>query len=92
MNNTAIFKRTHDCWYGNYDNDEVKLIYHGDILQHQKNSGEVPLYRVSVWGNDDFGMTFDTTDENEAKELYILLSEKPFIDKEYLQSLKFNIF
>ena len=92
MDKINVLKETHDYWYGNFGGDKVKLIYHGNIVPPIERLNEIPLYRVSVWGNDDFGMIFDTNNENEAKELYASLSKKSFIDKDYLQSLDFNIF
>lgn len=91
IDNKIVFKKTHDDWYGNYPDGKVRIKYHGNI-DYRQLSNETALYRVSVWGTDDFGMYFDTVDERETEELFMVISRKSFIDKEDLDSLGFSIF
>lgn len=51
------------------------------------------LYRVAVWGNDDFGMDFDTPDRKTAYSLYLkLIHEYKYINKNDLSELGFQVF
>ncbi len=53
---------------------------------------EYKLYRVSVWGVDDFGMIFDTQSYMLADVLYEELTTAPDLNVSYLQKEGFNFF
>lgn len=57
-----IFKQTLDDWYPNFHGNKAKLIYHGDISWREEQNS---CYRVSCWGNDDFGINKDFKSETE---------------------------
>ena len=75
---------TTDNWYGNYDNNTVKLTYHGRLICGK--------YRVSIWGNDDFGLIYDTTDKGTARVLFNKLKTKSNITQRELYDLGFRVF
>lgn len=86
------FKKTNDDWHPNFDGDLVAV----SLILHRKNSREYKLYgstclfRVCVWGADDFGMEKDFFGEEkdcveQAKELYAILEKKDII---YIADLK----
>jgi len=88
MKRTEIFKNTHDNWCGNWDGDQVKLSYHGNI---EPIKTKPPVFRVSCWGNDDFGMERDFSIEGDAIEMYEMLSHKVVIDQDTLDLLGFTV-
>ena len=45
------------------------------------------LWRTAVWGADDFGTEFDTTDQAKALELYEMIGDE--ITKRELKDLGF---
>ena len=89
-----MFKKTHDNWHGNHNGDEIVLRLSDDINRPFRNEKPDigPLYRVAAWGNDDFGMIIDIADEQEARELFDMLSKRSYIDKEDLDELGFDTF
>ena len=88
----VAMKRTQDNWHPNYNKHYVKVTFHGNICGYDKTL--IPCYRVSVWGNDDFGMDRDFEKEWEAKDMFrkITTRKLKFVNVEYLESLLFNIF
>ena len=96
VNHKTCFKQTEDEWYPNYDGDTVRV----SLILRRKKSNEYKLYgqtlfRVCVWGDDDFGMEKDfksgddQADIEQAKELYATLIEQKFINQGYLKKLGF---
>jgi hypothetical protein len=84
MIRTEVFKKTNDDWYGNYENNTCKLIYIGQLSDD--------LFRVAVWGNDDFGIYKDFETEKEAIEIFEKLKETKVINHKDLYDLGFAIF
>jgi hypothetical protein len=76
-----IFKNTNDDWCGNYENNQVKLMYIGKLSDG--------TFRVAVWGNDDLGIEKDFKDESDAKSVFNILKERPIINKQDLFDLQF---
>lgn len=76
-----IMLPTTDNFYGNYDNNTVKLTYIGRLTDGR--------YRVTVWGNDDFGLIYDANDKGTAKVLFNKLKTKVNITLEELYNLGF---
>jgi hypothetical protein len=62
------YKRTSDNFCGNFKVENsnyielVEVMYHGNIALFE----EEEIYRVSVWGDDDCGMEYDTPNKEEA--------------------------
>lgn len=72
---------TTDNWYGNYENNTVKLVFYGNSICDN--------YRVAVWGNDAFGLYYDTKDKGTARVLFIKLKNKEYITQRELYDLGF---
>jgi hypothetical protein len=77
-------KSTEDDWYGNFENNTVKLTYHPQLADGK--------YRVSIWGNDDFGIDKDFDSPAEAEEVFCKLKIKKVINKNDLYALGFENF
>ena len=90
MKRSYIYKLTNDNWHKNHFGNKVKLMYHGDITPC--NVGTHRTYRVSVFGNDDFGMVFDSCIEQEVLDMFFTLSQMKVINKEDLTKLGFKVF
>ena len=90
MEQSYIYKLTDDNWHKNHFGNKVKLMYHGDITPC--NVGTVRTYRVSVFGNDDFGMVFDSCIFKEVIDMFFRLSQMKRINKEDLKELGFKVF
>ncbi len=74
MKKEEVLKLTVDDWHPNFEGNKVKLIYHG-MLPISK------VYRVSLWGNDDYGLYKDYDSEEAAIIAYLFLKRLPFIGK-----------
>jgi len=81
----SCFKKTQDNWCGNYYNELVKLTFHGNITPYR----EIPTYRVSVWGNDNMGMEFDTKNERTAHFIFQQVIGLEYVNKTDLIKLNF---
>ena len=72
MKRQEFFKITQDDFHPNFEGNKVKLIYHGKLPTAN-------VYRVSLWGNDDYALYQDyiknvraTRDFNYLKSLDVL--------------------
>jgi hypothetical protein len=72
---------TTDNWYPNYENNMVRLVYVGKLVDG--------TFRVAVWGADDFGVEYDAKDKGTAKELFNKLKTKTNITQKELYDLGF---
>lgn len=79
-----VFKDTDDEWYPCYPNNQVKLTFHGQISDG--------TYRVSAWGNDDFGIDKDFETEIEAFNVFQDLESQQKINHKDLYDLGFKRF
>lgn len=68
MNRCEVYKETTDDWCPNFHGNLVEVTFHGNITRPKQ---DIPVYRVSVWGNDDLGMEFDTEDEKTALTIFM---------------------
>lgn len=86
-------KRTEDWWCGNYNRNYVKVQFHGNIIP-PGYVPDTPCYRVSVWGNDDFGMDLDFEVEHEAKDMFRHITNRRVknVNIDWLESLGFKVF
>lgn len=71
---------TTDNWYPTYDGGYVQVSL-------------IPLsdgtWRCCVWGDDDFGLDFDTEDRQKATEMYELVTAMPNVVVAHLKRLGF---
>ena len=87
MNEVSVYCETTDDWYGNYrikDDQRVSNLVH---VQFMKLSND--QWRCCVWGNDDFGMEFDSWLEGEAWNKFIQIIGWKYVNKEPLKALGF---
>ncbi|MGD9670284.1 MAG: hypothetical protein AB7U75_14800 [Hyphomicrobiaceae bacterium] len=87
---TEVFKEVPQDWYGNFRiaNDAR---YEGKRFVSVK-CGKLPLgrdWRVSVWGNDDFGMEYDVELEGVARSIFNTVVNTPDLTQEKLEAIGF---
>lgn len=85
---------TSDNWFPNYPNNQVlvSLITNPNhLIKHYKKLGKNPfIYRVCVWGLDDFGMEkdfYNSYDRTDALKLFNKLVESKDITKTLCKQL-----
>jgi hypothetical protein len=79
MKEKSVYKKTDDQWYGNFNSDECRL----SICKAGR------YYRVSVWGNDDFGIEKDFDSSFAAEMTFSDLSNAEKINHADLYDLGF---
>lgn len=84
MEPTSTLKKTNDDWCGNIDEHYCNLEYLGELTDG--------LFRVAVWGNDDFGIDQDFKTEQEAINMYNNLNSYDIINHKDLYDLGFTRF
>lgn len=100
MNRTSVFKLTTDDWYGSYTISDyyngvekpmlVEVIYNGRIeMSNPEYPDHPPVWRVSVWGNDDCGMEMDILSEGVAKDMFLRVISMKYVDRDDLIRLGF---
>lgn len=94
MNRQEILIKTDDEWSGNYDDNFVKLIYNGLIppFTPKGKKEREPLWRVSCWGNDDFGIDKDFESEQESIDVFNDLKSRDKINQQDLYDMGFTNF
>lgn len=85
------FKNTKDDFHGNYDGNQVKVIYHGIINPYKLNPKEF-IYRTSVWGDDDLGIIKDFDNHLDAKRLFNKINNFKYVNKQDLLDLGMEYF
>lgn len=85
------FKKTKDDWSPNFDNNQVKLSYHG-VINPYVNDPTKFVYRVSVWGNDDLGIDKDFDNHLDAKRLFNVIDSMKYVNKADLLNLGMEYF
>ncbi len=94
QNRIVVYKHTSDSWYPEYQlttpsynskNKLVQVTYHSNIAPPSHDCE----FRVSAWGDDDFGMEFDTKSENEAWLKFIAVIGLTDVTHEALVKLGF---
>ena len=87
-----VYKPTQDDWNGNFViqwQGDVKLVRVATMpLRAWKR--QPPLWRVCVWGNDDFGMEVDFKTPEEAFQMFNKIIAFEFINKTELFALGFG--
>ncbi len=92
-----VFKITDDDWCSNYKIEEyetkknVKLVEVSLLYLNPPNDKEPDVWRVCVWGNDDFGLELDMEDYEKARETFLIVlnmekvNQQPLIDMGFVQ-------
>lgn len=96
MNNRIdVFKPTDDDWYPSYQLydlwDEVKnqTLVRVSFLGNISPPGRMPVFRVCAWGNDDFGMELDLTEEALAFNIFLQIIGKNVVNRQDLKEFGF---
>ena len=84
MEREDILKKTKDDWYPNWNHNQCKLIYVGELSDGK--------FRVACWGKDDFGIDKDFDNEKDAVEIYNKLKDYDFVNHQDLYDLGFANF
>lgn len=93
-----VFKPTPDDWcppyrlQGNYKGKPLQLVEVSFVQIMDVAPGDDPLWRVSVWGGDDFGMDKDDESRDIAYELFEKVIEQPEVSQKFLREQGFNVF
>lgn len=84
----SVFKKTHDNWHGSYHLNEyykgiksqkiVEVIFCGQISDN--------LWRVCVWGCDDYSLERDFDIEDKAWQCFITIIRYEFVDIDILRN------
>ena len=87
----SFFKKTSDGWYPCYKIEKDARHSEGlvEVIFTKLIDG---MYRVCIWGADDFGMERDFEVYLEAKEIFNTLANKEIITISELKKLEFNRF
>jgi len=80
---TEVFKEVPQDWYGNF-----RIANEGKRFVSVK-CDKLPLGRVSVWGNDDFGMEYDVELEGVARSIFNTVVNTPDLTQEKLEAIGF---
>lgn len=99
MHKRTAFKLTNDNWHPSYElNSWVKgkeppnMLVHVSFLPlHPTAPREKMLYRVSVWGNDDYGLEFDYDSPLMALDVFDEIMKLEYVDQEVLKT-RFNFY
>lgn len=94
-NRIDVFKPTADDWYPSYqlndwcdgvkNQDLVRISFLGNISPPDR----MPVFRVCAWGNDDFGMELDLTEEASAFNIFLQIIGKDFVNHRDLKEFGF---
>lgn len=76
----SIFIPTPDDWYPTFDDGTVRCSF---VKLSDGN------YRISVWGNDDFGLEKDSADLTTMRLLWRKISKMAIITQQQLYDLGF---
>jgi len=95
-NEICVFKPTQDDWCGSFElvgwldgvqnQMLVEVCFHGNISPPDSRP---PVWRTSVWGNDDCGMEVDCATEAEAFNLFLQVIGWKFVNRDQLKALGF---
>ena len=78
-----FMKKTHDYWSGNFEGDQVKVMYIGKLSDG--------TFRVLVDGTDDTGMERDFLVEQDALDMFELFRDGcEYIDFKDVEQLGFR--
>lgn len=92
---TTVYVSTDDDWCPSYimnmpnQLDKMLVTVSFFILEEEKESLDLPIYRVCVWGADDLGMEFDTHDRTFAESYFIMCISQETLTIEFLKDKGF---
>ena len=89
---TTVYKLTQDDWFPSVYSDCGDLVFvsfHGNI--HDSCKELEPVYRTSVWGGDDTGMEFDSTNEAESWTVFLQVIGLDYVNMRELSELGFKL-
>lgn len=86
--NLDFYKPTNDNWYPSYAGKFVRV----NIHLFYTVPGSKPIHRFSLWGNDDFGLEWETYSLHEALAQLTTLVKQEVIDVKFAESLGFTRF
>jgi len=97
MERISVFKPTPDDWYppyrlqGKHKGKPLQLV-EVSFLQLIDVADAPPMWRVNVWGGDDFGMDKDHDHRDVAYELFQEVIRQPEVSQEFLREKGFTVF
>lgn len=92
----SCFKKTNENWYANYKIEkdmrhvDEKYVHVSFLKLPKLYEEDEPEFRVCVWGNDDYGMELDSTDESFLKQIYLDICLQEVVNSDYLRKLGFK--
>lgn len=91
MKTIRVYKETSDNWYGNFSiKNDARFVKADLVMIKFFKLLDNKTYRVCVWGNDDFGMEYDTKDKDKAKKIFSKIILQPVLEKVYLEQMGFK--
>ena len=92
-NKITVYKETQSNWYPNYTlkgyNKMLVQINFGKLLT-LSNSDNGFNYRVSIWGEDDYGLEKDFINRREAYECFTHIISMEYVNIQDLKNLGFT--
>lgn len=79
---------TTDNWCSNFPNNTVSVSLRGPDKKRIK--GQKREWLISVWGDDDWGISKRFSDYREARDLFDKLIKSKDLTQAYLKSLGFD--
>lgn len=86
-----FLKKTDDNWYGNVNGDSVEITLHYIKAPALLKDGK-KFWKISCWGNDDYGIFKDFFSSKEAMDTFFELKKLPKVNKQYLFDRGFEVF
>lgn len=83
-----LLKKTDDNWYGG---DSVQLTLHYIKAPVLLKDGK-RFWKITCWGNDDYGIFKDFYSSKEAMDTFFELENLPKVNKKYLFDRGFEVF
>lgn len=89
-----VFKLTNEDWHysyrleGYYENITDRLL-RVMFFKLSSSNDEPPIWRTCVWGNDDFGMEYDSATKEDTFAKFMQIISMEFISKTALEELGF---
>jgi hypothetical protein len=90
------FVFTKEDWHGSY---KLAGWFRGQqnlALLHVKFHGKLntlngeTIFRTAVWGSDDFGMEYDSDDEQKVFDLFVKITQMGNVTRKALEKLGFQ--
>lgn len=82
-----FYKETEDDWYPSYEIEYQGILRLVMVSYSQRPDGK---FRISVWGTDDFSLSFEPKTIEEAEEIIQKIIDIDFVNQGWLVSLGFG--